>query len=259
MSVKRVRSARHHMHKRWEKMRAYCRDPKQKTYKYVGGLGIQVCERWDNSFEDYLTDVGYPPDTDRTFLERIDKSKNFEPGNMRWVTKTELVQNTNVVTRVTYQGQELTLKQLAKHTDIPYEILCTRLKEGLSVEDAMTRPIRDDVSRFVEYLGKSYTIAELAKETNLSGPMLYGRIFKQGYTVEEAVNKPPKKRKVASTLAMYTYMDRTMTLKDWAAELKVPYQTLCTRLRRYNGDLAAAANHVRGASTRPKLWQTEQK
>lgn len=257
MSKKRVRSAKYWMRKRWEKMLAYCNDPSQKTYKYVGGIGIRVCDRWVNSFEDYLTDVGYAPAKDM-FLERVDKSKNFEPDNVRWVNKTELVNNTHVVTRVMFNGQNLTLKELSAFTDVPYVILCARIKEGLSVEDAMTRPIRNDVQRRVVYLGREMTLAELSREVHMSVPVLYSRIVEAGYTVEEAIAKPVRKRAVASTLKMYSYNDRTQSAAEWSAELGIPYQTLITRLRRYEGDMSKAANHVRGTSTRPKVWLDKQ-
>lgn len=74
----------------WKGMHQRCRNPSQQSWKYYGGRGIVVCERW-RSFENFLADMGERPE-DRT-LDRIDPYGNYEPANCRWATAVEQRRN----------------------------------------------------------------------------------------------------------------------------------------------------------------------
>ncbi len=76
----------------WLGMKARCSNPKHFAYDYYGGRGIDVCDRWKNSFENFLADLGPRPTKDHT-LERNDVDGNYDPGNCRWATRLE--QNKN--------------------------------------------------------------------------------------------------------------------------------------------------------------------
>lgn len=67
----------------WVLMRQRCNNPNANGFRYYGGRGIAVCQRWD-SFEAFLHDMGERPPG--LTLDRINPDGNYEPGNCRWAT-----------------------------------------------------------------------------------------------------------------------------------------------------------------------------
>jgi hypothetical protein len=74
----------------WKNMRKRCQ-PNYKQHVDYFDRGITVCDSWDRSFEEFLRDMGEAP-VDRT-LDRIDNDKGYAPGNCRWATRKEQVEN----------------------------------------------------------------------------------------------------------------------------------------------------------------------
>lgn len=88
----------------WLGMRIRCHYPNKREWKWYGGRGITVCERWRQSFENFLADMGPKPSPEHT-LDRINNDGNYEPGNCRWATEDE--QRANKRPRSVYPKRDL--------------------------------------------------------------------------------------------------------------------------------------------------------
>lgn len=75
----------------WSEMKQRCYNANHKQFKDWGGRGITVCERWLNSFANFITDMGRRPP--QLTLDRINNDGNYEPTNCRWATWKEQINN----------------------------------------------------------------------------------------------------------------------------------------------------------------------
>lgn len=79
-------------HRAWVNMRRRCHDPKCPEFIYYGKRGITVCERWRDSFINFLEDMG-PKPTPAHSIERLDNDLGYFPSNCKWATKNEQALN----------------------------------------------------------------------------------------------------------------------------------------------------------------------
>lgn len=78
----------------WKSMKQRCNNPKHKSYKYYGGVGIKVCEEWEHNysaFKEWAYQNGYDESAEhmKCTIDRIDPYKDYEPSNCRWVDMFE--------------------------------------------------------------------------------------------------------------------------------------------------------------------------
>lgn len=70
----------------WIAMKQRCYYKKHFAYKYYGGRGIVVCDRWKDSYENFVTDMGERPKG--MTLDRKEPDGNYTPENCRWSSRT---------------------------------------------------------------------------------------------------------------------------------------------------------------------------
>ena len=100
----------HYLYPTYKSMISRCHNPRNKKYKYYGGNGIIVCDRWLRSFLFFLLDMGERPG-DNYSIDRIDPYGNYEPGNCRWATKEQQDANrkgswAHVTNQMTFEDME---------------------------------------------------------------------------------------------------------------------------------------------------------
>lgn len=100
--------------------------------------GISVCDRWAQSFEAFLADMG--PKPAGMTLDRENNDRGYEPGNCRWVTQ-KVQQNNRTTNNVIEQmGELLTVAQWAERFGLKRSTLSKRLHRGDSIGRAL-RPV----------------------------------------------------------------------------------------------------------------------
>jgi hypothetical protein len=125
----------------WKAMKRRCYDSEHYwDYHRYGGRGIKVCDRWLESVDNFIADMGYRPEG--LTLDRIDGSGNYEPSNCRWATPSQQIDNSTSPIRcrpVTFNGETRGLREWSRITGIPNNTLSTRLSRGLPLEQVFAR------------------------------------------------------------------------------------------------------------------------
>lgn len=76
----------------WHNMKQRCLNPNFHGYSNYGGRGIEMCQRWIESFVNFYEDMGKRP-TPTHSIDRIDNEKGYTPENCRWANKTTQIIN----------------------------------------------------------------------------------------------------------------------------------------------------------------------
>jgi len=120
----------------WYGMLHRCNRKSDPNYKYYGGRGITVCDKWSKSVEDFYSDMGEPPKG--MSIDRKDNNGNYAPENCRWATPIQQARNTRKTLNIKFRGKTQCLTAWANEIGMSRQTLSIRLKRGWSVEDALT-------------------------------------------------------------------------------------------------------------------------
>lgn len=124
----------------WLGMKARCRPTAQHPKSY-SLRGIAVCPEWRRNFSAFLIHVGQAPSPEHS-IDRINNDRGYEPGNVRWATAQEQVENRRNAIQVEYRGEVVLLCQLARRLGKRYGTVLGRLHRGWTLEMALHEPLR---------------------------------------------------------------------------------------------------------------------
>lgn len=127
-------------YKSWQSMNQRCGNPNDDHYEDYGLRGISVSERWVNSFDNFLADMGYKPSKRHT-IDRKDVNGNYTPENCKWSTPKEQGNNRRNNTLMTLNGETLTKSQWCDRFGLKQSTLRNRIIRGMSDEEALTIPL----------------------------------------------------------------------------------------------------------------------
>jgi len=120
----------------WVGMQKRCYEAKtEKEKRLYQNKGITVCDRWMESFDNFLKDMGEAPL--RHSIDRIDGNKSYSPENCRWATAKTQANNTSANRMITANGRTMNLAQWGEATGQKPNTILTRLRRGWTVERAL--------------------------------------------------------------------------------------------------------------------------
>lgn len=124
----------------WMAMKQRCTDPNSNRFQMYAGRGIKICQRWLDSFENFIGDMGERPSKAHS-IERVKNDIGYEPGNCKWATAKEQARNRRTSVFMTFQGRTMTLPEWAENSSLSYRTLRARKASGWSDEDVLTTPL----------------------------------------------------------------------------------------------------------------------
>lgn len=148
--------------------------PSSKAWKWYGGKGITLCERW-LKFENFYADMGPRPSAAHS-VDRIDTTKGYSPENCRWATQQEQQNNRRNNVRITRDGQTKTMSEWAACLNVPYSIVKMRRAAGVPDSELFAPPVRKKYNRLIEYKGEQRTIKQWAQALNLPYKVVWDNI-----------------------------------------------------------------------------------
>lgn len=84
-----------------------------------------------------------------------------------------------------------------------------------------------ECNNYFSYKNETHTLTEWSRIYGIAEATLWTRIFRYGYSFEEAI-----KAKELRRVRLITYKGKTQNLRQWADELKIPYSCLKGRLNK---------------------------
>lgn len=193
---KKNRQSRHPLYKIWDGMKQRCYNSNNLDYSRYGGRGIIVCDRWKNSFKNFFSDL-LPQYKPGLTLDRINNNGNYEPGNVRWVTR--LVQANNTRSKMEYKlnipdnspiyypfDNLITLIEFSELTDIPLIVVKYRYAQHPTAVDWI---IHDDSdNRYYKWRNHRYNMTELMLISGINYNTLKKRIVILKWPISKAIN-----------------------------------------------------------------------
>ena len=119
----------------WRNMKERSLNPNCKEYKYYGGRGIKICDKWFE-FKNFYNDMQKTYQEHLT-LDRTDVNGNYEPSNCRWVTQLRQANNKRNNIFVTVNGITSTLADTCREYNVNYNLVWKRLFRGWTIEQAL--------------------------------------------------------------------------------------------------------------------------
>src|SRR5688572_5368364 len=112
----------------WNQMKMRCYNPNVRGFPDYGGRGITVCDRWRDSFENFIADMGSRPSSRHT-LDRVNNSLGYSPDNCQWRTYKDQQQNRRDNHLITFNGETLCVSEWNRRLGFPVGTISQRMQK----------------------------------------------------------------------------------------------------------------------------------
>jgi len=112
----------------WVAMKDRCLNTKSKDYTKYGGKGITIYKQWIDSFEKFYEHIGKKQKGQS--IDRIDNTKGYEPGNVRWANNSQQQRNKQNSLWLLWNNKKTHIMDIAKDLGISKGAAHLRWKRG---------------------------------------------------------------------------------------------------------------------------------
>jgi hypothetical protein len=124
--------ANHPLYDCWCQIKQRCFNPRVPAYVNYGARGITMHSSWRDSFEAFVRDLPPKPRPEYS-IDRIDNDGNYEPGNVKWSTQKEQVNNQRIRKNSVTGVEGYSLQQISRRIGVGYAAVYDRIKKrGMS-------------------------------------------------------------------------------------------------------------------------------
>lgn len=128
----------------WQSMKTRCYNEKNPNYARYGAKGVRICQRWLDSFNAFVDDMGPPPEGGS--IDRINPNGDYSPENCRWADRFTQSQNQRRIKYHQWKGESLCLTEICRRENVDYYQVYFALDEGKPIADAVqkaTKPFKE--------------------------------------------------------------------------------------------------------------------
>lgn len=134
----------------WKGMNARTRETADLRHKRLYfDSGIAVCLEWQDSFENFLRDLGEKPP--RMTLERRDNTRGYSEDNCYWATQKQQTRNTRNSRLLTLNDKTQCVGAWAEETGLKSATILRRVNSGWTTQAALTVPVQSFGARSSEW------------------------------------------------------------------------------------------------------------
>lgn len=134
-----VNSDNHPLYRTWLRMRARCHNTNDADFHLYGARGIQVCQEWQDSFAQFVADMG--PRPDGYSIDRVDNDGPYSPENCRWADKYTQSRNRRTTVNITYLGETCCMAVWSAKLGGCPTLVKSRIQKGWSPIEAVSTPL----------------------------------------------------------------------------------------------------------------------
>ena len=227
--------ATHPLYRTYTRMIDRCTNAKHVAFRLYGGRGIGVCAEWrgHEGFDRWLAHIG-PKPTPQHQMDRIDNDRGYEPGNVRWATRSENQRNRGDSIVLEIDGVREHVIAAAERYGLSPQVVTQRLQKGWTVKRSLTTPVKP-AERRIEFNGQTHSLAEWADKLGIDRVTLQNRLDLLGWTVERALTCPVRSLvrsgKTRQPSKPLTLNGVTKTGAQWARELGLTEPAIRARIR----------------------------